>query len=832
MKRFLSIFLAFSMLLAMLTVPTMAEGENETVETSTAPDYSFNPVTISDSAASVTYNGKTYQVIRTAKEFFEMKGTDGEANYILAQDIDFDGVDYTSSGASKERSACYVPGVVDVDFHLEGNGFTLKNITFTNALTGGGLFATGMSEVSHKITNLTVHIADMNFNGNAVGFFYGQTYNGSNITFTSVTVNVTKHTQKQGTNTVSAFFVAKAEGPVTFNNCVIGGTVAISNTTNQGNGGFVGATTNENATLIFNDCDVTAAYSSNFSATAAYVGYPQQAVSITFNRCDASGNFTLSTTSDGAGIYIGSVYGDNSEYHFNDCDISGAFTSNGKKAAGGYIGKVNKIAEVTFTNCNATGTYTATSGTVGVFVANISHSATIKFDNCDVENTITGAASPSALYVANGASTDAKIIFDKCDFVGQFNTTGGKTGVFVGLSKATHTFIDCTVTGTVSCSESQTAGFIGYIDNGGNASFSRCTVDAKLSFASNKGGAFIGQAYTNGTVNFTNCTVSGAMVSAVDCNGAFMGVAGGAYAVDAFTEPTRVAPKITFTGCVVDALVVSAGTASAYVGSSNAGNPTITYDACENNATIYSFGSAGSWYGGNTKFYSSETENTTITVNENCTNNATVYAVTQDATDDAEFVAISEVALADGSYAYTVAQAQKAAGMTTNIVGQDLAAANSKPTIGGPAVYRFVTNKVGTLYSNAENYVYTLDCTEAPKAFKQYTTPDENDQINARVIIAVSEAKLAEIDNVTITLTFKTGEEVVNTKTFGQGGIDSYYAVYADDQIAQAAEGYVLVAVTVTGIPTAEWNNETGTVSVSMAAFDANGDAMPEYTLA
>ena len=170
--------------------------------------------------------------------------------------------------------------------------------------------------------------------------------------------------------------------------------------------------------------------------------------------------------------------------------------------------------------------------------------------------------------------------------------------------------------------------------------------------------------------------------------------------------------------------------------------------------------------------------------------------------------------------------------MTTNIVGQDLAAANSKPAVGGPAVYRFVTNKVGTLYSNTENYVYTLDCTEAPKAFKQYTTPDENDQINARVIIAVSEAKLAEINNVTITLTFKTGEEVVKTKTFGKGGIDSYYAVYAGDQIAQAADGYVLVAVTVTGIPTAEWNNETGTVSVSMAAFDANGDAMPEYTLA
>ena len=88
MKKILAIFLALSMLLAMLTVPTMAAGDETETPTAT-PTTVVTPAEIGENA-TITYkgDGKTYSVIRTASEFLAITNN---TNYILANDITLPG---------------------------------------------------------------------------------------------------------------------------------------------------------------------------------------------------------------------------------------------------------------------------------------------------------------------------------------------------------------------------------------------------------------------------------------------------------------------------------------------------------------------------------------------------------------------------------------------------------------------------------------------------------------------------------------------------------------------------------------------------------------------
>ena len=145
MKKFLSLFLVLTMVLSMLTLPTFAEGEPDPLvgTPTTAPVYSFTPVPIDKGTTEVDYKGKTYKVVWTYEDFLGMTATDGEAYYILGDDIDFTGFDSTKhtfgTFTSTEKSyntaeAGAIRGVANAKFHLEGNGKKIENLV-CNLLT-------------------------------------------------------------------------------------------------------------------------------------------------------------------------------------------------------------------------------------------------------------------------------------------------------------------------------------------------------------------------------------------------------------------------------------------------------------------------------------------------------------------------------------------------------------------------------------------------------------------------------------------------------------------------------------------------------------------------
>lgn len=514
-----------------------------------------------------------------------------------------------------------------------------------------------------------------------------------------------------------------------------------------------------------------------------------------------------------------------------NCDDLQYVDQNAARGAGLFYAKIRTNA--TFKNCLLTGTFTATGASVnmgvGGYVGLIDFNKTggkVVFENCkatgtyNFTNSSSNSHSPFVGYMNSAAAT---VEFNNCEADVTINAKGSRVGAFVGQqNNGVVTYKDCTAKGTYTFGNIQSGCYAGHIQGTGSATFTNCTANATVLASANRASFFVGQTFNNNAYTFTSCKASGLFVSSSTWSGAFMGVAGGSYNGDAKTA------TVTFNGCDTDVVMFGQGSVAAYVGANGGGKPTVNFNDCTSSATIYSMGSASAWI--------AEINHEETVVNHSGSNSTTVVNsatfVAGDENDDfPTWNTVSAEALADGSYAYAVAEAQKAAGVAdAYLFGQNIGT-DAQPKVGGATVNKVVTTYAGTVYTNATGTETVASNSGNAKAYFQTATAGEN-LLKTRVIVAMSKANLDKIAAMEIKVTFTLADTTTKTLTLNKWDVDCYYSVYADNKIAEAEDGCVLLAITVKDIPTDQWAGTEGTVAITMTATDADGNVLPEYTLA
>ena len=351
-------------------------------------------------------------------------------------------------------------------------------------------------------------------------------------------------------------------------------------------------------------------------------------------------------------------------------------------------------------------------------------------------------------------------------------------------------------------------GFIGCAeDNSGTTAFTSCTSTATVIANSNRVSPFVGQAYSNGTYTFNQCTLSGWFFGSSGYNGGFMSVAGGSYYDAEKDVTTRKTAKVTFTGCEADIFMVGGAQVAPYVGSNYGGTPTVKFDNCKSKATIYTKSSAGSWIAQS----DGSGANATVTWTNNCTSNVTIYSNTLYKDDTATWTKVASGEVSCGAFAYTIAQAQKAAGITNPayLYGQEIGV-DAAPVVGGKTVY-----KVPLPQSDP---VYTNDATAAKHSVLDtgngiyHQTSKSGNMINDRIIIPIKEEKLITLDGLNIEVVYTLTNGSTKTLKVTPNQLTTLLSVYAGDEVVMAPAGYVLLAITVKNIPDTQWDGEAVSV--------------------
>ena len=850
MKKLLALFLVFSMLLAMLTVPTMAEEPAvqpiasdpiEEIPGTDASNSGLETVTRNDTTYEVyddpedEYDG--YLVVRTIDQFLKMDDEDGEAKFILANDIDFGGKLQGSVGHWGNGDRAVVGGVAEApaqdetiyagttvvyrlhDFTFEGNGYVLNNYKPTNE-TAGGLF-TVTKGATTIIRNLGINVTgDVSLTNNSAGVLIGTTISDS-TNDTKVTIsNVDIYVPNISATKNNGVFVAKQRCSITYENCTLQGTFSFNE--NSGEGGFVGLL-DQPCTATFTDCTVNGTYTGK-ARTGAFVGYVANAGVVNFTRCATSGTYSLTGWTEavynkedppkqigtnywGSGAFVGNLEG-SSKASFNACTASGTYTAQG--VAGVFVGNVNTAAAdaVSFTSCTAEGTYTI--GTVaGIYVGRGSSATTISFDGCKLLN------------------VDATF-------------SGGKCGGFVGYAaNGNYSFTnECSATGNYKMTAGQIAVYVGQFEgNAKTLSFTNCSADVNVLSTGDTAGIYLGMSYNNNTINLTSCTSNGTYIDYANHGSrswanSFIACVGAGKAV-----------TVNFDDCTTNMILMGWKNVSGFIASTKDGKSgdtvQVTFNNCTNNATMLSGSTASAWFVepiGKTVVENevSVQKNPVITFTGTNKDNSTMIAATNVSYSNANIqdnANVNTYNATNGELAYVLATAQKNAGINSNYYfGQQLKT-DALPKISAAAVDCYTSKGGEKTYING--VVKTVDCTEAPKAFLQIA-PEVDGKRDARFVVAVSDAKLAEVKDVTITITFTTTDAGEKTYTVAKKDIDTFEAVWAGGDIKVAEDGYVLLAVTIVNIPVDAWdgNDETPKVALTMAAFDAEGTAIEEYTIA
>lgn len=110
-----------------------------------------------------------YIVVKTAQELIDAFNDDSSAAIALGADLDFTGIDFTPLG--DEDNAFY--GI------LEGNGYSIKNLTINSASENTGLFGYAESATISNIGLENVNVTGTKYVGALVGNAYGTTITNS-----------------------------------------------------------------------------------------------------------------------------------------------------------------------------------------------------------------------------------------------------------------------------------------------------------------------------------------------------------------------------------------------------------------------------------------------------------------------------------------------------------------------------------------------------------------------------------------------------------------------------------------------------------------------------
>lgn len=369
MKKTVPLLLILSLLVGMLVFPVSAETH---AATEIPPD-----------ATEVEIDGETYQVIRTTEAFFSI-GNQTDGNYILANDLDFEG--WTGSVLVQ------LSGTICLD----GNGYSIYNYQLENNSDVSTFGVKTGSDI--EIRSLTLGqpdqpipvVCEQTSTGKSVGAVFGY----ANCTF--VLDGLTAYVDVQSNNCYSGGLLGNIQGNGTVLNCTVWG--SLDNGSGTGTrGGIIGQISN-NLAFIASSCvshvnmpaggynmggiagrcisgkRVLIENCANYGAlnctkyAGGIIGQIQPknvTVDLTVRNCTNYGTVTGGTQSGGIFGDIGfdtAVTG--GEMLVENCVNYGA--ANGENEMSGIAGRVNARYPVTFRNCANYGAITGTTNTAGL----------------------------------------------------------------------------------------------------------------------------------------------------------------------------------------------------------------------------------------------------------------------------------------------------------------------------------------------------------------------------------------------------------------------------------------------------------------------------------
>lgn len=472
MKRILIVLTTLAVLLTALAVPTFAVEGTE-----------WESVSVADDATEVELNGVTYQVVRTKAEFLAMKPTGTTANFILANDIDFEGEALTAQMGTSDKPS--TPGVVNGgnklhNFILEGNGHRIFNLKLNFTLEGSGLFPTATYR-SLTIRHLTVE-TDATFGAEKCGVLFGSIPSNAKETL--------------------------------LEDVTIKGTISSSSSKC---GAFIGSYDNSadasTNTLTINGCAMEAQIGAGTIQIGGYVGLLGGTGAVSFTDCSVDAQITAGDNRIGG--YVGVLNG-TGEVSFTDCTSAGSMTGSGGKWFSGFVSAIYNTCNVTFTDCtnemNLTGA-AKNGGFIGGYSYANATTPTVTFRRCVNRGSVTGTGSYQGGFVGevgnNKSASAYQLSFYACTNFGSI-TGADQAGGMVGIAADKNLdvlFSDCVNAGTVTGTSEGTkysGGYIGRVYDGAKSlTYTRCLSVGTI--AAQKGTTYSTDYNDDVQCVFTNC---------------------------------------------------------------------------------------------------------------------------------------------------------------------------------------------------------------------------------------------------------------------------------------------------------------------------------------
>ncbi|HBF15201.1 MAG TPA: hypothetical protein DDW30_05895 [Clostridiales bacterium] len=516
------------------------------------------------------------------------------------------------------------------------------------------------------------------------------------------------------------------------------------------------------------------------------------------------------------GVLFGSIPKDARETLLEDVTIKGTISSSSSKC-GAFIGSYDNSAnestnKLTFSGCAMKAQIDAGAIQTGGYVGFLSGTGTVSFTDCSVDAQITAGNNRIGGYVGSLNGT-GEVSFANCTSAGEMTGTGGKW--FSGFVSAIYT----------TC----------------NVTFTDCTNEMNLN-GNQKNGGFIGgcssASNATPTVTFRRCVNRGSVTGTGSYQGGFVGEVG--------NNKSTTAYQLSFYACTNLGSVTGSNQSGGMVGIVADKNLDVLFSDCANVGTVkatseetkYTGGYIGRVYDGAksltyTRCLSAGTIDAPKGITYSTDYNDDVKCVLTDCYDlsgistnrKGDSNEVSEERMRSGEVTFLLRSAQKAAGVSeAERFGQTIGAERI-PLIGGKAVYEHEFD--GRKYYSGNESATVIQPEEENRAKAYYQTMQASDGTQSvRIVICMDGAYLNEIEALSLEVVFGTatgGKKL----TADLEDVHFWRSILAAGELAQAADGCVLMAFVVEGIPADAWNGE---LSVSMTVTGSER-AMASYTL-
>ena len=265
---------------------------------------SFTAVEIGDKETSVTVGGVVYNVIRTADQLREMRGElkqPNTKNYILANDIDLGGINFSYSSVEGTANVYgfiyYWSGIFD------GNGYSITNYSTTDDQIA--FFDTASVKVDIVVKNVTFGAEDALIKATSSGaggsaIVTAVVNNNCNVTIENVVVygdlatkSATTTDAQKGGFVGAVINTTSNDSVITLRKCTMNGKVYGRNKI----AGFFGSNYSL-ATVYMYDCVNNAAVTAR-TEVGGFMGISQVGASVYFENCVNNGKITNLDTTNG-----------------------------------------------------------------------------------------------------------------------------------------------------------------------------------------------------------------------------------------------------------------------------------------------------------------------------------------------------------------------------------------------------------------------------------------------------------------------------------------------------------------------------------------------------